>query len=110
MNIIKKISNYSLCYYDYERINPGWVICALMGFFGILMHTALNTLVSLLTESSDNLRGAIMGVNSAVTCIGLMSGSALMGLVYTRFGFVWVTASCALLMAAAALAAYTTRR
>ena len=58
-------------------------VCLLWGF---LNHFGLNILVLLLSSAAGEARGAILGINSAVTYLGALSGAALFGLLYEREG------------------------
>ncbi|WP_282608133.1 MFS transporter [Pelagibius sp. Alg239-R121] len=76
-------------------------ICLLWGF---LNHFGLNILVLLLSAAAGEARGAVLGINSAVTYLGALSGAALFGLIYEQQGL----ARIALLAAGFLLAAAVT--
>lgn len=58
-------------------------ICLLWGF---LNHFGLNILVLLLSRAAGDARGAVLGVNSAVTYLGALGGAALLGPAYESGG------------------------
>ena len=85
-------------------------LLAVMAVLGIVQHTALNGLVSILGSVSAERRGSITALQSVATYVGLMAGTAAMGPVYDRFGFPTVSWTSAVIMAAAALAGLRLRR
>lgn len=80
------------------------LLLAHMALLGVVNHVALNTLVTCLTSASEERRGSVMAVNSAVTYAGFTVGSAGMGVVYDALGFPVVAVGSALLLGTAALA------
>ncbi len=58
-------------------------VCLLWGF---LNHFGLNILVLLLSSAAGTARGAILGINSAVTYLGVLCGAALFGPLYESAG------------------------
>ena len=80
-------------------------IVALGIYWGFANHFALNIIVLLLSEAEPKMRGAILGINSAVTYFGALIGATLFGEIYARFGFWVLPALGALMVAAAALLA-----
>ena len=74
-------------------------ICLLWGF---LNHFGLNILVLLLSSAAGAARGAILGINSAVTYLGVLCGAALFGPLYEGAGLeiIALAAAGALLIAA----------
>lgn len=84
-----------------------WFASSLLLAFlwGFANHFGLNVLVLLLSRVSPARRGAILGLNSAVTYIGVLIGAGLFGEVYARLGFTAIALlAMACLLAAAALA------
>lgn len=73
--------------------------------WGMANHVALNVLILRLAVLDPARRGAIMGLNSAVTYLALFAGTAGFGQVYARSGFATLAGLAAALMLAAALAA-----
>ncbi len=63
------------------------VIVAIGGLWGFCNHFALNILVLLLVQAKPEERGAVLGLNSAVTYLASLTGVALAGLVYDQAGF-----------------------
>lgn len=72
------------------------LVLATMFFWGLANHFGLNMLIMRLTALDPARRGAVMGLNSAVTYLAVFAGTSGFGPVYTAHGF----AACA----AAALA------
>ncbi|HYE01495.1 MAG TPA: MFS transporter [Alphaproteobacteria bacterium] len=88
---------------------PGLV--ALAAAWGFGNHFGLNILVLLLSSARPAARGAVLGLNAAVTYLGALLGAAGLGEVYARAGFAAVAAAAALLLAlAAGLAALPSAR
>lgn len=58
-------------------------ICLLWGF---LNHFGLNLLVLLLSRAAGDARGAVLGINSAITYLGALGGAALLGPAYESKG------------------------
>lgn len=69
--------------------------------WGFLNHFGLNILVLLLSRFAGAARGAILGINSAVTYLGVLCGAALFGPLYEQQGL----AGIALIAAGSLLAA-----
>ncbi len=67
--------------------------------WGVLNQFALNALVVSLNHRAAGARGAVMGLNSAVTYSAVFAGPVVMGSVYTSSGFEAVTALAALFVA-----------
>ncbi len=76
------------------------LLCACL-IWGFLNHFGLNILVLLLSRFAGAARGAILGINSAVTYLGVLCGAALFGPLYEQQGL----AGIALIAAASLLAA-----
>jgi predicted MFS family arabinose efflux permease len=74
---------------------------ALWGFFN---QFALNAMILALNKRAQDARGAVMGLNSAVTYSAVFAGPLLMGLIYPGFGFRGVATLAAACVALAALA------
>ena len=66
-------------------------ILAIMFFWGLANHFGLNMLIMRLTALDPTRRGAVMGLNSAVTYLAAFAGTSAFGPVYTAYGF----AACA---------------
>lgn len=64
---------------------PG--ILALAVIWGVFNHLCLNTIVLLLTRISPVARGALLGLNSSTTYLGLSLGTGLAGRIYPLAGF-----------------------
>jgi DHA1 family inner membrane transport protein len=65
-------------------------LSVLLGMFlllGIVNHAQVNLLVTRLTETRAESKGAILGLNTAVTYIGSLSGTALFRPIYSTYGF-----------------------
>lgn len=76
-------------------------ICLLWGF---LNHFGLNILVLLLSKAAGEARGAVLGVNSAITYLGALGGAALLGPAYESAGLTRPALIAAGFVFAAALA------
>lgn len=74
-------------------------LCLLWGF---LNHFGLNILVLLLSQSAGAARGAILGINSAVTYLGVLCGAALFGPLYEQQGLAGIALLAALALVAGA--------
>lgn len=81
------------------------LVLAVAGAWGFANHFGLNVLVLLLSRAKPEKRGAVLGLNSAVTYVGALGGVAAAGLLYGGPGFAAVGLGAALLMGAAALLA-----
>jgi predicted MFS family arabinose efflux permease len=66
-------------------------IIALSLVWGVLNHLTLNTIIARLAGLSEERRGAILGLNSAVTYVAVFAGTLAFGWVYVALGF----AACA---------------
>jgi MFS transporter, DHA1 family, inner membrane transport protein len=83
----------------------GEAILAIVFALGLFNHLGLNALVMRLTAIEPARRGAIMGLNSAVTYLAVFGGTTAFGAIDTAFGFAALPASAAALMLVAAAAA-----
>jgi predicted MFS family arabinose efflux permease len=63
------------------------VIAVIAGLWGFCNHFGLNIMVLLLVQARPDERGAVLGLNSAVTYLASLAGVALSGLVYDQAGF-----------------------
>lgn len=85
-------------------------IAAITALWGFTNHFGLNILVLLLSQARPEARGAVLGLNSAVTYLGVLLGTGLAGIAYAGAGFAPValgaTAAC---LAAALVAALALR-
>jgi predicted MFS family arabinose efflux permease len=75
---------------------------ALACAWGGANHLGLNGLILLLSRAKPEARGAVLGLNSAVTYLGAALGTGLAGAIYARAGFAWLAGCAALLLVAAA--------
>lgn len=86
-------------------------IAVLSGLWGFANHFGLNILVVLLVRTRPDARGAVLGLNSAVTYLGVLAGTGLAGIGYAELGFpsvaIGATVAC---LGAAAVALATARR
>ena len=73
--------------------------------WGFANHLCLNTLIVLLSRARPDRRGAVLGLNSAVTYLGAMLGTGGAGLLYVAGGFPALGFAAAALLAGAALLA-----
>lgn len=80
-------------------------LIAIVFFWGMANHAALNVLILRLGALDPDRRGAIMGLNSGVTYLALFAGTAGFGPLYASSGFAALAGLAAALMLAAALAA-----
>lgn len=78
---------------------------ALAGLWGLANHAALNSLILLLSAARPQARGTLLGLNSAVTYLGVLVGTGAAAPVFDAAGFAPLAAAAALLTAAAALLA-----
>lgn len=94
----------------YLSLIPGsgslWTAAAITSLWGLANHFGLNTLILLLATARPDQRGAVLGLNSAVTYLGAMLGTAAAGILYPRGGFAATAGVAALALALAALVAY----
>lgn len=63
------------------------VVCTLMFFLGTANHLCLNLLITGLNTTDPSKRGAIMGLNSAVTYLAVFVGNTLFGAFYLHWGY-----------------------
>ncbi|BBK41273.1 MFS transporter [Allostella vacuolata] len=75
---------------------------ALAGAWGLANHFGLNILVLRLAAAAPQARGAVLGLNSAVTYLAVLLGVAGAGWVHPAIGFSGIAAAAALLSAMAA--------
>ncbi|MBA0207905.1 MFS transporter [Pectobacterium brasiliense] len=66
------------------------VICILMLFLGTANHLCVNLLITGLNTTDTSKRGAIMGLNSAVTYLAVFIGNTLFGALYLHWGYTTV--------------------
>lgn len=81
------------------------VILTAVFLWGLANHFGLNILIMRLSALDPARRGAIMGLNSAVTYLAGFVGTAAFGPLHTEFGFATASFVAAGLMLVAALAA-----
>ena len=65
--------------------------------WGFVNHFVVNVIVLRLSRISGDQRGAVLGLNSAITYFGALIGALVLGQVYGNLGFaglVWGAASC----------------
>jgi len=72
--------------------------------WGILNQLGLNALMIVLNRHATQARGAVMGLNSAVTYSAVFAGPLVMGPIYAGFGFSAVSVFAAALIVAGAVA------
>ncbi|MBZ9771818.1 MFS transporter [Mesorhizobium sp. CO1-1-8] len=77
----------------------------MVAIWGLANHFGLNVLVMRLSALDPSRRGAIMGLNSAVTYLAVFVGTTSFGPLYSSFGFAICAMVAALLMLIAAWAA-----
>jgi len=85
-------------------------IAVLTGLWGFTNHFGLNILVLLLSQAKPEARGAVLGLNSAVTYLGVLVGTGLAGIGYATAGFPPLALGAAAACLAAALIAGTALR
>ncbi|HMG51107.1 MAG TPA: MFS transporter [Inquilinus sp.] len=85
-------------------------IAALTGLWGFANHFGLNILVLQLSQAKPEARGAVLGLNSAVTYLGVLVGTGLAGVGYAGAGFQPVAVGAAAACLTAALVAATALR
>jgi predicted MFS family arabinose efflux permease len=85
-------------------------IATLTGLWGFANHFGLNILVLLLSRAKPEARGAVLGLNSAVTYLGTLIGTGLAGIGYAAAGFPPLAMAAAAACLAAALVAATALR
>ena len=64
-----------------------WPTTAFALLWGVINHFGLNILVLLLTQFERDARGAVLGLNSAVTYLGALIGAAMGGALFTHINF-----------------------
>lgn len=72
--------------------------------WGVLNQFGLNALVVSLNRQAEGARGAVMGLNSAITYSAVFAGPMLMGYVHAGWGFPAVTTLAGVIVIAGALA------
>jgi len=77
--------------------------------WGLANHFGLNIIVLLLGRASEERRGAVLALNSAVSYVGALVGAALFGAVYERGGFLPTAALAAGCLAGALTVALLAR-
>ncbi|MGE3293345.1 MAG: MFS transporter [Geminicoccaceae bacterium] len=82
-----------------------WTAAVITGLWGFANHLGLNTLILLLAAARPEQRGAVLGLNSAVTYLGAMLGTGAAGVLYESGGFPATAGAAALALALAALVA-----
>ncbi|HEV7252041.1 MAG TPA: MFS transporter [Mesorhizobium sp.] len=87
-----------------EASGLAWLL-GVASAWGFANHFGLNTLVLLLSRLRPESRGAVLGLNSAVTYAGASLGAALFGVIYGGLGFGAVSLAAAGSTAAAAVVA-----
>ncbi|WP_186002854.1 MFS transporter [Mycobacterium sp. KBS0706] len=85
-------------------------IATLTGLWGFANHFGLNILVLLLSQVKPEARGAVLGLNSAVTYLGTLIGTGLAGIGYAAAGFPPLATGAAIACVTAALIAATALR
>jgi predicted MFS family arabinose efflux permease len=80
-------------------------VVALAALWGLMNHFGLNALILLLSRARPDGRGAVLGLNSAVTYLGALLGTAAAGALCPRAGFAALSFAAAGLVAGAALVA-----
>lgn len=78
---------------------------ALAAFWGLANHAALNSLILLLSAIRPQARGTLLGLNSAVTYLGVLVGTGAAAPIFAAAGFAPLATAGASLTAAAALLA-----
>lgn len=78
---------------------------ALAAVWGLANHVALNSLILLLSAARPDARAGVLGLNSAVTYLGVLVGAGGAAPVYAHGGFAPVAAAGVLLTGTAALLA-----
>ncbi len=84
-------------------------VLALAVLWGFANHIGLNTLMVLMGRAKPAARGAVFGLNSAVTYAAALVGVAGAGPLYEAIGFAALSASAAALLASAAVIAVLRR-
>lgn len=83
----------------------------LMAVWGLANHLGLNVLIMRLTALDPRRRGAILGLNSAVTYLALFVGTVILGDVHAGLGFRAVlVCGLGLMLAGVAFALFAARR
>lgn len=63
------------------------IVRILMLFLGTANHLCVNLLITGLNTTDTSKRGAIMGLNSAVTYLAVFIGNTLFGALYLHWGY-----------------------
>ncbi len=84
---------------------PLVAVLALFAGLGVVNHLQVNLLVTRMTGTDPGHKGAILGLNTAVTYVGSLAGTAAFGPLYAHAGFPAAAIASALLMVAATAAA-----
>lgn len=79
---------------------------AAAAIWGVLNQLGLNALMVTLNRRATQARGAVMGLNSAVTYSAVFAGPIVMGPVYAGFGFSAVSMFAAVLVVAGAVVSW----
>lgn len=66
------------------------IVRILMLFLGTANHLCVNLLITGLNTTDTSKRGAIMGLNSAVTYLAVFIGNTLFGALYLHWGYTTV--------------------
>jgi predicted MFS family arabinose efflux permease len=82
-----------------------WSAAAVTLAWGFANHLCLNTLILLLSRAKPERRGAVLGLNSAVTYLGALVGTGGAGILYPGPGFGAVSMAAAILVGTAAVVA-----
>jgi predicted MFS family arabinose efflux permease len=94
----------------YLALVPGsaslWTAAMVTGLWGFANHLGLNTLILLLAATRPDQRGAVLGLNSAVTYLGAMLGTGAAGALYLHGGLPATAGAAALALVLAALVAH----
>ncbi len=80
-----------------------WMLVALSFFWGLGNHFGLNLIVAGLSAIDPARRGAILGLNSAVTYLSASLGAIGLGVVYARLDFEWLAWSGGMMVLASAV-------
>ena len=85
-----------------------WTLAAAFGLWGLANHLGLNLTVGRLTRASGERASAVLGLNSAVTYLGVLVGAAGFAPVFGAGGLALCAVLCAALTAAVAAEARLT--
>lgn len=81
-----------------QSVSALWQAGLVIGILGVAQNVALNSIVSVMGNLSDERRGSLMALNTVVTYVGVMLGGAAMGPVFEAVGFDAVTLCSAVLL------------